>query len=112
MSGKIFDVFDEYSYLCEKRKFTLAGDRDWTWFKIYVFSKEDVDLVEELNRLNSLLVSHNMHEYGEFLVCLDHSLFPDTSFAFLSKKKKGNKKWLQLLIILSISGELLMKMGV
>ena len=88
MSNKIFDVFDEYSYLCKKITFTLAGDRDWTWFKIYIFSKEDVDLVEELNKLDSLLVSHNMHEYGEFSVCLDHSLLPDTAFAFLSKKEK------------------------
>ena len=66
MSSKIIDVFNEYSYLCKKRKFTLAGDtQNWNWFKIYVFSKEDLDLVEELKRLNSLLVSHNMHEFGE-----------------------------------------------
>ena len=71
----------------------MAGDlKEWTWFKIYVFSKEDVDLVEELNKLNSVLVSHHMHNYGEFLVCLDHSLLPDTAFAFLSKKKKEKEK--------------------
>ena len=88
MSDKIFDVFDEYSYLCKKITFTLAGDRDWTWLKIYIFSKEDADLVEESNKLDSLLVNHNMHEYGEFSVCLDHLLLPDTAFAFLSKKEK------------------------
>ena len=66
MFSKIIDVFNEYSYLCKKRKFALAGDtQNWSWFKICVFSKEDVDLVEELKRLNSLLVSHNIHEFGE-----------------------------------------------
>ena len=40
MSSKIFDVFEEHSYLSEKRKFTLAGDnKNWTWFKIFVFPK-------------------------------------------------------------------------
>ena len=82
-------IFEEYSPSNKNAEWTLAGDlKEWTWFKIYVFSKEDVDLVEELNKLNSLLVSHNMHEYGKFLVCLDHSFLPDTAFAFLSKKKK------------------------
>ena len=86
MSTKVFDVFEEYSYLSDKRKFTL-----WTWFKIYIFSKEDVDLVEELDKLNSLLVKHNMHEYGGFLVCLYHLLLSDRAFAFLSKNiKKKN----------------------
>ena len=82
-------IFEEYSASDKDAEWTFAGDlKEWTWFKINVFSKEDVDLVEELNKLNSLLVSHNMDEYGEFLVCLDHSLLPDTAFAFLSKKKK------------------------
>ena len=71
----------------------MAGDlKEWVWFKIYVFSKEDVDLVEELKKLNSLLVSHNMDDYGEFLVCIDQSLLSDTAFAFLSKKKKEKYK--------------------
>ena len=106
-------IFEEYSPSDKDAEWTLAGDfKEWTWFEIYVFTKEDVGPVEELNKLNSLLVSHNIHEYGEFLVCLDHSLLPDTAFAFYRKRKKRNKKWLQLLIIFSISGELLMKMGV
>ena len=112
MSTKVFDVFEEYSYLSDKRKFTLGGDnKNWTWFKIYVFSKEDVDLVEELDKLNSHLAKHNMHEYGGLLVCLYHLLLPDRAFAFLSKNiKKRIKKWPQLLILLSISREQLMKM--
>ena len=86
MSGKIFDAFDEYFCSSEKRNFMLAGDqKNWTSFKVYVFSKEDVDLVEKLNKLNSLLVSHNMSEYGKFSVCLDCSLLPDSAFTFPSK---------------------------
>ena len=59
-----------------------------------VFSKEDVDLVEELNKLNSLLISQTvLHKYGKFLVCIHQSLLPDRAFAFLSKKiKKKNLK--------------------
>ena len=87
MSGKIFDAFDEYFYSSAKRNFMLAGDqKNWTSFKIYVFSKEGVELVEELNKLNSLLVSHNMSEYGKFSVCLDCWLLPDSDFTFPSKK--------------------------
>ena len=89
MSGKIFDIFDEYTALCAKKKITRTGyTQNWNWFKIYVFSNEEVDLVEELKKLNALLVSHNMSEYGNFSVCFNRSLLPDTAFAFLSKKKK------------------------
>ena len=88
MTG-VMPIFEEYWPSDKDAELTLAGDlKEWVWFKIYVFSKEDVDLVEELKKLSSILVSHNMDEYGEFLVCLDHSLLPDTAFAFLSKKKK------------------------
>ena len=88
MSG-FMSIFEEYSPSDKDAEWILAVDlKEWTSFKIYVFSKEDADLVEELNKLNSLLVSYNMHKYGECLVCLDHSLLPDTAFAFLSKKKK------------------------
>ena len=38
--------------------------------------------------MNSLPVSQNMNEYGEFSVCLDRLLLPDRAFAFLSKKMK------------------------
>ena len=92
MSGKIFDVFDKYSYLCKKRKFMLAGDRDWTWFKIYVFSMEDVDLVEELNKLNSLLsvtICMSMVNFQSVLIirfCLTQLLL------YYRKRKKRNKK--------------------
>ena len=88
MSG-VMSIFEEYLPSDKDAEWTLPVDlKEWTWLKMYVFSKENVDLVEELNKLNSLLVSRSMHVYGEFLVCLDHSLLPYTAFAFLSKKKK------------------------
>ena len=54
---------------------------------LFVFTKDDIDPAEELNKLNSLLVKHELYEYGKFSVCLDHLLLPDRAFAFLSKKK-------------------------
>ena len=65
----------------------LSSDKECAWFIIYVFTKEDIDLVENLNKLNSLLYKHKLYEYGEFSVCLDYLLMPDRAFAFLSKKK-------------------------
>lgn len=56
-------------------------------FIIYVFTEEDIDLVEELNNLNPLLAKREPYEYGEFSVCLDRLLLPDRAFALLSKKK-------------------------
>ena len=85
MFAKIFDIFEEYTPLCGKRKFKLSNDKECNWFKIYVYTKEGMDLVEELNKLNSLLVKYGLYEYGEFSVCLDHLL--DKAFAFLSKRK-------------------------
>lgn len=87
MSTKVFDVFEEYSALEPNRKFRLAGGKDYCWFRIYVFSKEAIDLVNELDILNSLLVSQGMNEYGEFSVCLDPLLIPDWDVVFLSRKR-------------------------
>lgn len=55
----------------------LLSNKECTWFKIDVFTKEDIDQVEELNKLNSILVKHELCEYGEFSICLDHLLLPD-----------------------------------
>ena len=86
--SKIFDIFEEYGDLGPpSRQFTLSGDKNWNWFKIYVFTKEEIDLVKELQTLNSLLVKHGMEGYGEFCVCIEYLLLPDQSFAFLSRKK-------------------------
>ena len=41
-------------------KFTLEGDnKGWKFFLMYVFTKDQIDLVEELKKLNVLLVDHN-----------------------------------------------------
>ena len=34
MFSKTFDVFEEYAPLCEKRKFMLLSNKEWTWFII------------------------------------------------------------------------------
>ena len=45
--------------------------------KIFVWAKDEIDLSEELNILNSLLVKYKAKDYNEFKVCLDHlSLVP------------------------------------
>ena len=90
----IFDIFDEYEY---EYQFTLFGDRDWNWFKIYIFTKKEIDLATELETLNLLLVKHRLEGYGEFRVCIEHLLLPDGSFTFMSKKvkiKKQNGHWI------------------
>ena len=95
---KTFDIFEEYGGLGSNCQFTLSGNKDWNWFKIYVFTKEEIDLVKELQTLNSLLVKHRMEGFGEFSVCIEHLLLPDRSFGFLSRKKKKkrikNEPWI------------------
>ena len=61
---KMFDIFDEYGWLGSNRQFILLGDKNWKWFKIYVFTKEDIDLAKELETLNLLLVKHGLEGYG------------------------------------------------
>ena len=40
MSG-VMPIFEEYSPSDKDAKLTLAGDvKEWTWFKIYVFTKK------------------------------------------------------------------------
>ena len=74
---KSFDIFDECGGLGLNRQFTLSGDKDQNWFKIYIFTNEEIDLVKELEPLNSLLVKHGLEGYGEFRVCTEHLLLPD-----------------------------------
>ena len=48
----IFELFDEYGH--RQNKTTLSGDvKEWSWFKIYFFSKDKIDVAEELQFLNS-----------------------------------------------------------
>ena len=52
----VFDIFVDYrSNSPQQGKLTLAGDRDRSIFLIYVFTKDVIDLVEELKKLNVLL---------------------------------------------------------
>lgn len=44
--SKIFDIFNEYGELGLSRQFTLSGDKELNWFEIYVFTKEETDLVK------------------------------------------------------------------
>ena len=90
--SKIFDIFDVYGELGSNREFILSGDKDQNWFKIYAFTKEEIDFVKELQTLNSLLVNHGIEGYGEFRVCNVHLLLPDRSFGFLSRKENIKKQ--------------------
>ena len=47
--------------LAPQRKFSFANSEN-LWFKIYVFANDEVDLVKELDTLNSLLVEHELIE--------------------------------------------------
>ena len=48
---EFFNVVDDYSKLAPQRKFTLANSGDWF---------DEVDIVKELDTLNSLLVEHKL----------------------------------------------------
>ena len=43
------EIFEEYSPYSDKdAQLTLAGDmKDWSWFKIYVFTKKKIDLLSK-----------------------------------------------------------------
>ena len=94
--SKMFYIFEEYGELglnCQINHSGVVQERlDWNWFKIYVFSKEEIDLVKEIQTLNSLLVKHGMEDYDEFCVCIKHLLLPDRSFVFFIKKRKIKKQ--------------------
>ena len=61
--------------------------------KIYVCSKDKIDLVEELNILNFLLVKHGAEGYNIFKVCIDHLLLPEKAFVFLGEKKRKKQQY-------------------
>ena len=80
MSSKAFSIFEEYSQNITDRRFTFATEKNCVWMKIYVWTKGEIDLVEKLNILNSLLVKHGAEGYGIFKDCIDHLLVPEKSF--------------------------------
>ena len=51
MESKVFDFLDYYARLYpSERKYTLAGN---SYFEIYIFTKEPLDIVKELDSLDS-----------------------------------------------------------
>ena len=88
MSSIAFSISEEYSQNDTNRKFTLATDKSCVWMKIYVWTKDEIDLVEELNILNSLLVKHGAEGYGVFKVSIDHLLLPEKAFFCVKRKKR------------------------
>ena len=73
MSSIAFSIFEEYSQNGTSRKFTLATDKSCVWMKIYVWTKDENDLVEELKILNSLFVKHGAEGYDVFKVCISNT---------------------------------------
>ena len=72
-------IFDEYS--SSDKDSVLAGDlKEWTWFKIYIFTKKKIDLEKVLKSLNDLLLKHEGNNYEEFSVCLERLFLPDRAF--------------------------------
>ena len=60
--------------------------------KIHSWTKDEIDLVEELNILNSLLVKQRAEDYSVFKVCIDHLLLAKKAFIFFVKRKKRKMK--------------------
>ena len=54
----------------------FENDKNCVWMKIYVWSKDKNDLVEELKILNSLLVKHGAEGYDVFKVSINNLLLP------------------------------------
>ena len=53
MDKKIFNLFDDYARAeNSKRKFTLASGS--SYFEFYIFTKKCLDIIKELDILNSL----------------------------------------------------------
>ena len=83
----VFELFDEYGH--RQNKITLSGDmKEWSWFKIYLFSKDKIDLVEELNFSNFLLAHHGLFDYEEFSACIDNSVLSEKPLAFCQERRK------------------------
>ena len=75
-----------------QEKISLSGDvKQWTWFKIYVFSKNKIDLVDELKCLNSVLILQALFRYEEFSTCIDKSILPQKPVVFFFREKKNKK---------------------
>ena len=91
MSG-VLEMFEEFCPLNDKdAQITLTGDfKDWTWFKIYVFTKRKVDLQKELQSLNSLLSKHDKN-YEEFSAS-NIVFYPKDLLVLFQENKKVSQK--------------------
>ena len=70
MSG-VMEIFEEYRPQNKDAKVSLSGDmRDWSWFKILVFTNKKINLIKELEIFNNLLAKHEGNSYEEFSVHL------------------------------------------
>ena len=85
MPSIAFSIFEEYSQNITDRRFTLVTEKDCVWIKIYVSTKDQIDLVEKLNILNSLFVKHGAEGYDVFKDCICYYL---EKLFFCEKKKK------------------------
>ena len=66
------EVFEEYLLLDKFDKISLVGDmKNWTQFKIYIFTKTKTDLLKGLNSLNKLFLKHRNNKFEEFSVRLE-----------------------------------------
>ena len=77
---------DDFARLCpSEKKYSLAENS--SYFEIYVFTKESLDIVKELDTLDSLPVEHELKKegYGEFCTWINSE---DRSFVFNCSKKK------------------------
>ena len=84
MRSKVIHFLDDYARFCpSERKYTLAGNS--FYFKIYVFTKESLDIVKELDTEHEL----KKEDYGEFCNWIDSE---DEPFILKCSKKKKKKK--------------------
>ena len=78
---------------CPTKRYHLAGDnKRWKFFLIYVFTKDKIDLVEELGKLNLILVDHEQAEvYENFSAYIDQTQ-PGLCFFLLLLLRKEKQK--------------------
>ena len=106
MENKVFDFLDDFARLCpSERKYSLAENS--SYFEIYVFTKESLDIVKEVDTLDSLSVEHELKKegYGEFCTWINSE---DRSFVFNCSKttttttKKKKKKKANLTFVINL----------
>ena len=87
----VFELFDEYGH--RQNKITLSGGiKEWSWFRVYLFSEYKIDLVEELKILNSLLARHGLLEYEEFSASIDNFELPEKPLVLYQERRKKIEK--------------------